>query len=143
MSTSNLHEPTAGDESRHNSGTPAHIDGLVNADVNPQASVPDVDDTADAEDPAVQCAGAKVDIAETLLSLEPSERVRKKSSFREHYEDIEAALARGVTHSAVRAALKRTSLSLSAATFRKMLEAERELRKQTQDRNAQPEAGAA
>jgi hypothetical protein len=143
MNTSNLQEPTAEEESRHNSVTPAHINGLVDADVNLQASLPDLDNVADAEDPAVQCNGAEVDIAATLTSLQPSERVRKKTSFHEHYKDVEAALARGVTHAAVRDALKRMGLSLSAATFRKLLETERNLGKSTHDGHEQSAGGAA
>lgn len=142
MSTFNLQEPTAEEESRHNSDTPAHINGLVKADVNLQASVPDVDNFAGTEDPAVQYDGAKVDIAATLTSLQPSERVRKKTSFHEHYKNVEAALARGVTHTSVRAALKEMGLSLSAATFRKLLEAERNLGKPTHSGREQSAGGA-
>lgn len=70
--------------------------------------------------------GTPVDIASALGSLKPSDRTQKLVTFREHYAGIEAALARGATQADVRAALKKGKLSLSAATFRKMLEAERE-----------------
>ncbi len=69
-----------------------------------------------------------VNIEAVLESLQPGDNKKKPMMFRKHHAGIEAALARGVTHSDIRAALKRGGLSLSAATFRKMLDAERQLR---------------
>lgn len=92
--------------------------------------------------PEVAVDGTPIDIASALDSLQPSDRTQKILRFREHYAGIEAALARGATQADVRAALKKGKLSLSAATFRKMLEAERERRKNNIDDKHSPEEDA-
>lgn len=72
-------------------------------------------------------------IAQALGALEPNERARKSETFLASYNDIEAAIARGVTQVEVRKALAQAGLKLSPATFKKLLENERRHRRALKD----------
>lgn len=88
------------------------------------------------QSPPLDTPAPDADVAKALAALQPGARVRKSTLFHEYYPQIEATLARGVTQVEVRAALKKAGLSLSAATFRKMLEAERQQNQTTPDEQA-------
>lgn len=135
MSPSDQH-PSAEGETFCTNLTQVSTGSPIDANLDQPEASSRINSIADAEAPAVQCGGAELDVAATLISLQPSERVRKKTSFHEHYKDVEAALARGVTQAVVRDALKRMGLSLSAATFRKMLDAERRQNQAASDEHA-------
>jgi ATP-dependent exoDNAse (exonuclease V) beta subunit len=62
---------------------------------------------------------SKISLA--LRELKPNQRCRKEKEFAEHYEEIAALIKSGVTVKDVRDALAKGGLSMSAATFKKML----------------------
>jgi len=82
-------------------------------------------------------------ISQALNALQPDGRTLKLVTFSGLYNDIEAALARGVTQTAVRKALTDTGLPLSAATFKKLLESERTRRKTESMGSARTDGGVA
>jgi len=70
----------------------------------------------------------KQDIVQALNALQPNSRTLRSELFTEHFPRIEAALGRCVTQTAVRKALAAAGLKLSAATFKKLLDIERQRR---------------
>src|SRR5690348_10317028 len=115
MSPPDQQHPSAEGETSRGNVTQVGTGNPIDANLDQTEASPDIDNVADGTDASVQSDGAMVGIAETLTTLQPSERVRKRTIFHENLQGIEAALARGVTHVSVRAALKRMGLSLSAA----------------------------
>ncbi|MCT6971873.1 hypothetical protein, partial [Salmonella enterica] len=63
-----------------------------------------------------------------LASLQPKKRTTNQSKFAEHYDDIVEAINRGVSNKDIRAALADEGITVSSATFKKLLDAERKRR---------------
>jgi len=68
-----------------------------------------------------------------LNALLPNERAMKFAKFAKHYPSIEDAIQRGVTQKDIRKALAADGLSLSAVTFKKLLESLRQQHKRDID----------
>jgi hypothetical protein len=63
-------------------------------------------------------------ISLALRELQPNQRRRKVRDFAAHFDEIKALIEQGVSYKDVRLALAKGGLSMSAATFKKMFEAE-------------------
>jgi len=70
-------------------------------------------------------------ISLALRGLQPNQRRRKAKEFIAHFDEIKALIEQGVSYKDVRLALAKGGLPMSAATFKKMFEAETEQRAQT------------
>jgi hypothetical protein len=81
-------------------------------------------------------------ISEALSVLQPNQRRRKHKEFAAHYDAIESHIANGVSLKDIRAALAEGGLPMSAATFKKMLEAERARRAKALEVSAEEDRGA-
>lgn len=80
-----------------------------------------------------------MDVAGALNALSPNERTLKREMFRDHFAQIEAALARQVPKVKILEVLAQAGLSLSANTFTKMLDEERTRRQLPHQINEEPE----
>lgn len=81
---------------------------------------------------AIEQGGEPVsNISLALRELQPNQRRRKKKDFEAHYDEIAALIELGVSLKDLRSALAKGGLSMSAATFKKMFEAERKRRSRT------------
>lgn len=59
-----------------------------------------------------------------LSSLQPKKRASNRTKFSVHYQDIVAAIERGVSMKDIRDALAEDGLTLSSATFNRLLKEE-------------------
>lgn len=84
-----------------------------------------------------------MDVAEALNALSPDEHTQKREMFRDHFAEIEAALARKVPKVKILEVLAKIGLSLSANTFNKMLDAERERRQRLYQNGGKPDGALA
>jgi hypothetical protein len=64
------------------------------------------------------------DISLALRQLKPNQRLCKEREFAAHFDEIKALIEQGVSYKDVRLALAKGGLPMSAATFKKMFEAE-------------------
>jgi hypothetical protein len=60
-----------------------------------------------------------------LAALQPRRRATNQAKFAENYDEILDAINRGVSSKAIRAALAEEGVTMSSATFKKLLGAER------------------
>lgn len=72
-------------------------------------------------------------LSRELVLLQPRRRVTNQTKFAENYEDILDAINRGVSSKAIRMALAEEDIAMSSATFKKLLEAERQRRDANSD----------
>ena len=79
----------------------------------------------------------QLSLRDVLNALNPNARASKVALFKEHFAEIDAAVSRNVSKADILAALAKRGLKLSANTFNKMLDAERERRQQSQKNGEQ------
>jgi hypothetical protein len=60
-------------------------------------------------------------LSRKLVSLQPKRRATNQTKFAENYDDIVDAINRGVTSKAIRMALAEEGITMSSATFKKLL----------------------
>jgi hypothetical protein len=72
-------------------------------------------------------------LAQKLSSLQPKKRATNQAKIAKHYDDITDAIERGVSLTDIRDVLAEDGLKLSSATFKKLLEAERKRRGESND----------
>jgi hypothetical protein len=72
-------------------------------------------------------------LSRKLVLLQPRRRATNQTKFAENYDDILDAINRGVSSKAIRTALAEEGITMSSATFKKLLEAERQRRDANSD----------
>jgi DNA-binding transcriptional MerR regulator len=86
---------------------------------------------------------ASIPLSLKLASLQPKKRTTNQTKFAEHHDAIVEAIERGVSNKDIREALAEEGIKVSSATFKKLLNAERQRREARNDEAGQIHGGEA
>lgn len=88
-------------------------------------------------------SNASTPLSLKLASLQPKKRTSNQAKFAEHYDAIIEAIERGVSNKDIREALADEGINVSSATFKKLLEGERQRRNEINHAAGGEEGGEA